>query len=86
MKRISFEADMNRVEIYDHFPLKDSQALSQFMSNDDGTFKEKRTQFEFMLYNAATKHRSHQRQFGESLKTILFSREYVSTHRWPSTR
>ena len=85
-KRLSFDHDMNKVEIYDYFPINDDNSLREFLSNADGSFNEKRRQFEFMLYNAATKQKSQQKQFGEALKNLLFTRSYVSSHRWPNSR
>ena len=86
LKRVAFEVDMNRTEIYEFFPLQNNKRLHEFLSVSHGNFKEKRHQFEYMLYNAATKHRSHQTQFGEALKNLLFTREYVCIHRWPNAR
>ena len=86
LKRMSFDIDMNRVEIYEYFPVPNNEVLEAFLSNTDGTFPEKRSQFEFLLYNTASKHKGHQRQFGEAMKNLLFTRAYVSTHRWPNNR
>ena len=84
MERLAFNIDMDTVDISLYFPIKDNEMIHNFMSDVDGTFNEKRRQFEFLMYSTVTNQKSMKRAFGESLKSTLFTREYVATHRWPT--
>ena len=86
LNRLAFSIDMETVDIYSYFPAKDNDTLMQFMSNEDGKFDEKRKQFEYMLYTCITNQKTMKKPFGDALKNLIFSRNYVSTHRWPSAR
>ena len=86
LQRLAFDIDMNRPDITDFFPIKDNGSIREFLSNEDGNFKERRKQFEFLLYDVSSKQKTHQKQFGEALKKLLFTRDYVSSHRWPNAR
>ena len=86
LNRLAFNIDMETVDIYSYFPAKNNDMLMQSMSNEDGQFDEKRKQFEYMLYTCITTQKTQKQPFGDALKNLIFSRNYVSTHRWPSAR
>ena len=86
MTRLAFNIDMDTVDIYIYFPAKDNTMIHNFLSDEDGNFHAKRKQFEYMLYTCITSQKSQKRPFGEALKNTIFSRQYVSTHRWPSAK
>ena len=84
MERLAFNIDMTSIDISGYFPIRNNEMIYAFLSNEDGTLEEKKKLFEYMMYTSVTTLKTMKRAFGESLKTTLFSREYIATHRWPS--
>ena len=86
LDRLAFNIDMNTIDISKYFPLKSNADLMEFLSDEEGTFEAKKKQFKYMLYTCVTNQKTQKRQFGEALKTTVFSRNYVTTHRWPTPK
>ena len=78
------------VEISAFFPIKNDQDMNKFLSNDDGKFDLRAAEFETMLYGAFNPITNpdltqNSGTFTNALIGALFSREYIDTHRWPTT-
>lgn len=82
--RLSSNADMRKkIKIDDYFPIRVDSDMQRFLSKDDGLFDVKREEFENMLYCHVTKNVKLKRPFETKLLETLFSREYISSHKWP---
>lgn len=83
-KRMCFFLDMNAPDLTDVFPIKDQKSLMMFLSNFDGDFQRRKTAFEAMLYEVATKE-DPTSNFSTTLMNTLFSRSYLREYKWPTT-
>ena len=67
------------------FPAKSSDDLLEFMSNKDGKFDDRRLALEKLLLTVCNPQgENKQRIFNDALINVLFSREYYTTHQWPT--
>lgn len=85
--RLASKVDMNKkINMDKFFPIKDDASLEKFLDKTEGDFPEKRDAFENMLYLNVTKNLKLKRPFEASLLAVLFSRDFISSHRWPGPR
>lgn len=87
MLRVASKLDMEKkVDIEAFFPIKNDSDMLRFLDKTDGQFKFRREEFENMLYCYVTKSIKLKRPFEATLLSTLFSRDYISSHRWPGAR
>lgn len=85
--RVTCVLDMRKKINLDHFfPVKSLQDLLTFMNKSDGQFDYRREEFENMLYCNVTKNLKLKRPFESYLLATLFSRDFISSHKWPCPR
>ena len=85
--RVTTQLDMRRkVNIDKYFPVRDDAHLQQFLNKTDGDFQVRREEFENLLYLNVTKSLKLKRPFETHLLAAIFSRDYISSHRWPGPR
>lgn len=75
-----------KVEIDKYFPIHDDAGVARFLDKSDGLFQEKRKEFENMLFCHVTKSIKLKRSFEANILAIVFSRDFISSHRWPGSR
>lgn len=84
MQRVSSQFDMRKkVDINEFFPIKSLPHLDQFLNKLDGQFHQRREEFENLLYCNVTKTIKLKRPFEAALLSSLFTREFLSSHKWP---
>ena len=88
MVRLACKVDLNKnkINMDRYFPVKDDSCLERFLDKSDGMFDEKRNAFENMIYCNVTKNLKLKRPFEASILATLFSRDFISSHRWPGPR
>ena len=70
-------------ESIDHmFPIDNNGTIEAFMSNADGRFVKRKRELEKLIFSVWSPNISR-RQFSDSLINVLFTRNYIATHRWP---
>lgn len=85
--RLSAKVDMTtKVDIQKYFPVTQDSDLQRFLDKSDGQFHLRREQFENFLYCSVTRTLKLKRPFETSLLATLFSRDFISSHRWPGPR
>lgn len=67
-------------------PFKQDSDMDSFLNKTDGQFQMRRDEFEDLLFCNVTKDLKLKRSFEASLLAFIFSREYISSHRWPGPR
>ena len=82
MDKVLFSSISELEDLSPIFPIDDDASMDKFLSENEGLEKRKRG-FENLLYNLTSDQNSDKRQFGESMKNLLFTRNYIHTHRWP---
>lgn len=87
VQRLSSRLDMEKkIDINEYFPVTDDSNLQRFLDKTDGRFHMRREEFEHFLYCNVTKTQKLKRPFETNLLQTLFSREFISSHRWPGPR
>ena len=85
--RLSSKLDMTtEVDIAKFFPVQQDSDLQRFLDKSDGRFHLRREEFENFLYCNVTKTVKLKRPFEANLLSTLFSRDFISSHRWPGPR
>lgn len=85
--RLTSNMDMQKkVNIDEYFPIHDDAGLAKFLDKSDGLFPQKREEFEGMLYCNVTKNLKLKRSFEATLLSTIFSRDFITSHRWPGPR
>ena len=82
LDKVLFSSFTEFEDVSPMFPIEDDASMEKFLSQNEGLEKRKRG-FENLLYNLTSDQLTDKRQFGEALKNLLFSRNYIHTHRWP---
>ena len=67
-----------------YFPASSLTILNEFMSNKDGDFQQKKEEFERYLNSVATVVYDMDNFCAALLKT-LFNKNFIKTHRWPTS-
>ena len=85
--RVTTQIDMRRkIRIDEFFPINTDSQLRNFLNKSDGQFNLRREEFENMLYLNVTKNIKLKRPFESNLLSAVFSRDFISSHRWPGPR
>ena len=85
--RLASKYDLEKkINIDNYFPIQSDAGLDRFLDKKDGLFPEKRKEFENFLYCQVTRNLKLKRPFEASLLGALFSRDFISSHRWPGPR
>lgn len=85
--RLSCQLDVKKkVEIDSFFPIKNDSDMQRFLDKTDGMFHLRREEFENLVYCNVTESLKLKRPFESTLFASLFSREFISGHRWPGPR
>lgn len=80
LKQFCFHTKMDTNDISDFFPLKNEHSLNSFMNKNHPDWNARRHGFYHLLFTALTKKK---RKFAKALLHTIFSRQFISTHRWP---
>ena len=75
-----------KININDYFPINDDAGVARFLDKSDGMFAEKRDEFENLLFCHVTKNVKLKRSFEANFLSIVFTRDFISSHRWPGPR
>ena len=87
LQRVTCNIDMRKeVQIEEYFPIKSLATLKKFLDKSDGNYQIRRDEFEDQLYNTVTNTLKLKRPFESSLLATVFSREFMSSHKWPGPR
>ena len=73
-------------KIDEFFPATSNDTILKFLSNDDGKFEARQAAFEAYLSGLADPLGKHTKTFSDSLKDLLFDRDYVAQHKWVFSR
>lgn len=77
--KFSFQSQMDTVDISIYFPLKDEEALEDFLKFDE-EWHQRRKAFYELLYNTVT---NEKKRFACALLHVVFTREFIRDHKWP---
>ena len=87
VQKLAYQFDMKKnVNILDFFPIKTDADMARFLDNSDGNFKHKKEEFEQMFYCHVTNTIKFKRPFETNLLAVVFSRDYITSHKWPGPR
>lgn len=87
MSIIASNIDMTtKPNVNEYFPVKNDANLTRFLDKSDGRFPLRREMFENFLYGNVTMNMRLKRPFEATLLSTLFSREYISSHKWPAQK
>ena len=75
---------VKRFDINPYFPISSLAVLEDFLSNDDQNYKEKKEEFETYLYSVCST-TNDMDTFCAGLLKILFRKDFIREHRWPTT-
>lgn len=75
---------VKRFNILPYFPVTSLAVLEDFLSNNEHNFTEKKLEFETYLYSVCSD-ASDMDSFCAGLLKTLFRKNFIMTHRWPST-
>ena len=85
--RLASKVDMTRkINIDDYFPIQDDSYVTRFLDKSDGLFPLKREEFENYIYCNVTRSLKLKRPFEANLLSAVFTRQFISSHRWPGPR
>lgn len=80
IQQFSFHMRMDSIDVSDFFPLKNDDDLKRFMDKNHEEWPLRRRGFYHLLFTTVTK---NQKRFGTAMLHTLFSRQFISNHRWP---
>ena len=87
LSRVSCQFDMRKkIQIDEYFPVKNLNQIKRFLDRSDGQFDLRREEFENSLYTTVTTTLKLKRPFESTLLASLFSRDFLSSHKWPGPR
>lgn len=72
---------INSVPVGNLFPMNTQEDILNFLDDSDGLFKARENGFFELLFLIRT---DCPKQFGDSLLSQLFTKEYQASHHWPS--
>lgn len=75
-----------KIDISNYFPINNDAGVAKFLDKSDGLFLEKRDEFEHLLFCHVTKNLKLKRSFEANFLSIVFTRDFISSHRWPGPR
>lgn len=68
------------------FPVKKNETIIEFMNNDDGRFEDRAHAFTAYISGICDPTETNLRTFSDSLRDLLFHRDYLKDHRWVFTQ
>ena len=74
---------VQRFDIKPYFPATSITLMRDFLSNDEGNFKEKKEEFEIYLYSCCSLEMDMD-NFCAGLLKVLFRKSFIRDHRWPT--
>ena len=77
----TFITNMKGCDISEFFPVEKIQQIELFLDRSHPEWENRKTEFYHFLYTIASKEK---RGFGRGLIKALFSRQFLSTAKWPS--
>lgn len=80
MRQFTFHMRMDSVDVSEYFPLRDAGSLNEFFDRKHEEWPLRRRGFYHLLFTTVT---TSKRKFGTGLLHTLFTRDFVSNHRWP---
>lgn len=80
MLKNNYHMKMDTNDVSDFFPIKDEQSLKLFMDRTHSEWDARKHGFYHLLYTTITKKK---KKFARALLHTVFSRPYISSHRWP---
>ena len=83
-KEREIRGKVERFNIKPYFPATSLTLIEDFLSNKDGNFKEKKEEFEVYLYSVCTLDMDMD-SFCAGLLKILFKKDFIRDHRWPTS-
>ena len=87
LQRVSCQFDMRKkIQIDEYFPVKHLSQIKRFLDRSDGQYEFRREEFENNLYSTVTNTIKLKRPFESTLLASLFSRDFLSSHKWPGPR
>lgn len=85
--RLASQLDMRKqINIDEFFPIQSLNSLKLFLNKSDGQFHVRREEFENFLYCFVTRNLKSKRPFESSLLAVVFSRDFITGHKWPALR
>lgn len=75
-----------KIDITKYFPINNDADVAKFLDKSDGLFPEKRDEFEHLLFCHVTKNSKLKRFFEANFLCVVFSRDFITSHRWPGPR
>lgn len=69
-------------KLEDFFPANSNESIMKFLSNEDGKFEARSAAFTAYLSGVSDPAGNNSRLFSDSLKDLLFHRDYVAQHKW----
>lgn len=84
LQRIEGQLTMRKeVDISNFIPIKSLSDVKRFLNKSDGEFHLRREEFENFLFCTVTNTIKLKRPFESSLLGSIFSRDFMSSHKWP---
>lgn len=78
----TFHTTMKGCDISEFFPVEKKEQLESFMDRTHPEWESRKTEFYSFLYTIAS---NNKRGFARGLIKAIFTREYISTAKWPSS-
>lgn len=72
-----------KVDLKEFIPINSLSDVKRFLNKSDGEFHLRREEFENFLYCVVTNTLRLKRPFETSLLAAIFSRDFMSSHKWP---
>ena len=82
--KATFKTLMNgdEVDISDFFPVESKEKLEEFMDRGHPQWNARKQEFYHLLYTIATKQK---KGFARAMIKAIFSRQYISKTKWPTS-
>ena len=80
MQQYTYHMKMDTSDVSEFFPLKDECSIKQFMDRNHTDWDTRKHGFYHLLYTTITKKKT---QFARALLHTVFTRSFISAHRWP---
>ena len=80
MRQYNFHMKMDTADVGKYFPLDCDKDLQEFMDRSNNGWQSRMKGFHHLLFTTITKNK---RRFGAALLHALFTRNFISSHRWP---
>lgn len=81
VQRATFQKAMSGCDISEFFPVERQEQLEAFMDRDHPQWEERKAEFYNFLLSIASENK---KAFATGMIKAIFSRQYISTTKWPS--